>query len=1131
MLAATTESREPRSLFFFRCLALLALLAGCTGGGLPDGWQTAQQGTGPKVRWDLYAKPLPEIPLPNDVATWPDPTSPTGRRVNASLIAPTGFESRQRALIDQLDGFGTYAPITVSFDAPIDTRDLVQRQGGARFGAADWPNHAIYLVDLETGVPVPLDVNGGNFQYALRQTDGFWDNDPHAGDSNLLFETVDEDTNQNGVLDPGEDVDHDGVLDQADTFSGHANNPLDSYDQMTWFYERQTHTLMLRPIVPLREEHTYAVVLTDRLQGLGGQPVRSPFPYVHHVSQKVALERLPSIFAAHPDVYGSDLASRGWGGVAFAWSFTTESITGDLRALRDGIYGRGPFARLATQFPPDLTPVPAHGASSLDTCDPVHKRYIVTVTDIADALRQLGPAALGLTPDQIEALIQSYDSISHFVLAFYETPYLLGDPNHLDLNETWHIDRATGEARISRDMVPMLIAVPKETAQHHQPFPVAFYGHGYMSTKLEALLYMGFIARQGMATVAIDAQGHGLGADPVLQLGLEAVLDGSCLHGFGVGLTIDRSRDLNGDRQPDSGANFWSSYAFHTRDVVRQSVLDYMQAIRILRNFRGAPDAPAGRPFVPGQVKGPDWRSETLVFDGDTNGDGTIDMAGDFDGDGVPDIGGWNNTYAVWGESLGGILSGVLAGAEPAITAAAPTASAGGLVDVGLRSLQGGVREAVLLRAMGPLVISRPSEGPGHDTACAAGERSLRFIVPDLNNTADFEFACIPASNLREGDVVRLDNLVSGTQRCAAAGTDGRFRLGIPADIDDPLQVEIFTGGADRIDFGTCVFEGPPPEARDVVTTFRSGHGTGAGRCPGCSAFEGQVFWDGAPDDPSVPQPPLVSPVEGLGFARQTPDFRRFFGLAQMALDPADPINWAGHVFLDPLPAADVPAGRTRSVLVLNTVGDMAVPVSAGNAYARAAGILPFMPPDAPDVFAEWRAPASVMSRWGVATPNEVLIDHHVFEGIPRLAREPAPGAPDFLFDPDDLSDGMQRFAADGTAQVPTGSSDPSFVPNYLDPPLRWVRESRPMRTPSDDVWSAPPGAAGISGVLNAMIVPDGYHGFDTIDPTRPFDEFVYLSNLVGWYLASGGTDLPYHSNPSGHHCLEDSSCTWPPSP
>ena len=89
-------------------LIATALLAGCEGGGLPAslGPANKDEGDGPVVKFDLFAKPLPEVPLPNDVATRPDPNSPTGRRINASMIAETRMESSAREKIDTLDGWG-----------------------------------------------------------------------------------------------------------------------------------------------------------------------------------------------------------------------------------------------------------------------------------------------------------------------------------------------------------------------------------------------------------------------------------------------------------------------------------------------------------------------------------------------------------------------------------------------------------------------------------------------------------------------------------------------------------------------------------------------------------------------------------------------------------------------------------------------------------------------------------------------------------------------------------------------------------------------------------------------------------------------------------------------------------------
>src|SRR5437868_9614606 len=95
----------------------VATLAGasCMVDQAPD-FGTAPVGPGARVRYDLGNRPLPAIPLPNDTATWPDPTSRTGLRINASLIAPTTIERQARQRFSQMEGWGTYAPLSVSFD-------------------------------------------------------------------------------------------------------------------------------------------------------------------------------------------------------------------------------------------------------------------------------------------------------------------------------------------------------------------------------------------------------------------------------------------------------------------------------------------------------------------------------------------------------------------------------------------------------------------------------------------------------------------------------------------------------------------------------------------------------------------------------------------------------------------------------------------------------------------------------------------------------------------------------------------------------------------------------------------------------------------------------------------------------
>ncbi|MBZ0121195.1 MAG: hypothetical protein K8H88_29640, partial [Sandaracinaceae bacterium] len=1091
-------------LFFF----LLLVLSACDAGGLPAAWRQTPMGTGPRVRWDLEAEPLPEIPLPNDVATWPDPSSPTGRRINASLISPTGIETRLRARFDELDGWGTFAPITVSFDAPIDTDDLIARQGEGRWSASDFRRHAIYLVDMETGDPVPIDINSGRFPLSVADPNAYYSNDPRGGGSNLLFETVEEDLDGDGVLDPGEDTDGDGVLDHPNTLDGRLlGTPLETYDRMLWFYERETDTLMFRPVLPLRENHTYAVVLTERLRGRDdGRPVRSPFEAVHHGAQYEDLAALPRLFAAHPDVYGG----LTWDSVAFAWTFTTQSITGDLVALRDGLYGRGPFARLAEEFPARMVPVPLRGGRR---CTPPPELYIVTPEELQTALEGLPLDGFGVPAEQLDAVIGALvDNVSHFAFGFYESPYLLGDPEAEDVNDTWHVDRTTGEARIGSDRVPIFVVVPKETAAHRQPFPVTLYAHGYGSLNLEAIAFAGLTARHGIATVTIDAQGHGLPLDAGLRGLLESILGSNCLAPLGTALSMDRARDLNADGTPDSAGLFFSAYMFHTRDTLRQSTLDILQALRIVRSFQGAPGQPDNRPWDPGSVIDPD--GDPIEFTGDVNGDGAADLAGDFDGNGVPDLGGWDRPYMQWGSSLGGILSMLVTGVEPSIVAAAPVSGGGGLFDIGLRTSLSTARNPIWMRVMGPIVASAPSSGPGTNTGCADGERSIFFEVPDLSERWRTEMACATAEQLDEGDAVVILNYRNGESRCAAVSEGGRFRMQIPSDEGDPLELWVLDGAAQRLQAANCTFggTGEQPEPSLIVSTWQSANGTvGMGTCPTCARYRDRVYELGAP---------LVSPVEGLGLRRQSPELRRLATLAQIAIDPADPVNYARNVFLDPITAEDV-TPRTRSILVVATVGDTTVPVSAADTYARAAGVLAFLPADAPDELAQWRAPASFASRFFAASPDDVVLDNYVAEGLARLERTPVTGAPRFLFDVDDYSEGRQYFASDGGSQIP--EAEGGLRPNRLDPPLRWARESRAITLATEDPWRGTGPFGHFSGIVHAMTLPLGQHVVLPVDPRKAWDDGAYFNNLIGWYLASQGTDLPYLSRPTEHQCLERS--------
>ena len=173
---------------------------------------------------------------------------------------------------------------------------------------------------------------------------------------------------------------------------------------------------------------------------------------------------------------------------------------------------------------------------------------------------------------------------------------------------------------------------------------------------------------------ALDGPGHGGNAllvhpesAAVFQAGIQFFQKYKATPLIGM-LTRGRDRDLNNDGIPDPGGDMWTSDLFHTRDMVRQAAIEYMQFVRILRAF--------------GQ-------------------DGNL---GDLTGDGKTDIGGRDSTIGMWGISLGGVVSGVMAGAEPGLDSASPNAGGAGLADIAIRASQAGVPEAVLLPIVGPLI-------------------------------------------------------------------------------------------------------------------------------------------------------------------------------------------------------------------------------------------------------------------------------------------------------------------------------------------------------------------------------------------------------------------------------------------
>ena len=1210
-------------------LALAAL--GCSVDEVPEGLGRTPDGSGSTVKWDLYHRPLPEIPFPNDQAMWPDPTSRTGMRVNASTVAPTSIEETARRKFDQLEGFGTYAPVTVGFQKrkdnlaqpAVDLSNVMKRHQGDDYELAD---DVIYVVNLDTGVPAIMDLGEGSFQYVVKEKHKYWRNDTRRLEANLMWDTADETIDpatgkrrpsafdENGVAtyDKEWDTDFDGVLDlpnlknpdacptQVDVALGTVTERERDRcvtDNLLTFYERETDTLIMRPLIPLEEKTQYAVVITDRMLDCGkdpakcanGEPVRSPFDFVYHPAQEEAMTRLRS-HLSNPDLakYYGDIGGSGFRHVAFAWTFTTQPVQEDLRLIRDGLYGKGPLARLSKEFPAHTQLARAAGKVDLEAladgteepagwensgkCVETNKAFHIVKFDVVkETLKELAKQGFGFEGPTLNTLIASFDSISHIAIGEFDSPFFIsGGPKGTDPNASFDMDFRTGEGTVHRDKVQYLIVVPKSTPKYQQPFPVAYYGHGYTSSSLEVLGFAGHLAAHGIASVGMNATFHGLEmGETELQLARN-LFKTACEGPFASALLTGRARDLDGDGSPNSGGDYWTSYLFHTRDVVRQSAVDLLQMFRVFKSFDGKNLALHTKQTVSGEPR--------LMQDYNNNGE-PDDLAGDFDGDGTPDVGGPNSEFYAWGQSLGGILAPFVAALDPNVVASAPTSGAGGLLDVGARTFQGGAFEGIYLRNFGPLVVGIPAKelydaGKQKETKCTESQISLRFVLIDVNDDREVEFGCADTSDYaKEGGTVMVSNGKNGEVRCARMDKEGRFRIGIPSSIGDKLEVQLYDE-PDVVDSydpeqGCNITAGKTYKA--LINTWGEGVIPNGGKDPvtgdvvcetegGCSKFQQKYFAAGTP---------LVAPAEGFGHIRQTPSLRRFMNLASNIIDPGDPVNFAPYYALRPMLDPNGEVMPPKGMLNVVTVGDMNVPLNSGIALGRVAGAVPFLKPDAIDrypAYADYATPNALYTALGGMTPNRALIDAHVVEGVNRLAREtpadlksckpnevPITNDDDVchlfcdekkptclsgqscvngrcvmnpiseddcavsLYDIDVLDEGMSLYG-EKEAAIPlrTGRISMPATPESVDTVWEPRLKGKPY-APDSGAWK---GDQRIVAQLQAYIEPKGVHGFEPSDPCENWDSGQYMINLIGRFFRSSGADLYYLSHPSSHQCL-----------
>lgn len=1166
--------------------------SGCTVDRVPRAFGDSPAGAGPSVRMELRRVPF-AAPFPNDLFTLPDPTSRTGRRVNVALHTTSRLQRELQDDLNQLEGFGVTAPITVSLTrstetsvaTAIDLRVLRERHGVP----ITFDDDAVYLLDLERGIPIPLEIGMRSHPGFVRDETLLPHSTPPPTEPSLELETTDERIDPVSGLpapaltrySPAVDVDSDGWLDVPNLLDPEAcrelaasppGSPEDDArdrclaDGLLTSYERDGDTLVLRPLIPLTGGTAYAVVLTDRLVDPAGRSARSPFATVYHPEQRAAATRVAAILddAAAPGRFG-DLAGTGLDRVAFTWQFTTAPVVDDLLRLIEGLRGRGPLANLEASYPPRLVAgelVGPRSAATVDEgdtsppsweatpeCAPLLARpHALDGALLRQRLGLLPLERLGLTTEaERTALLSALENLSHLALARLDVPYPFAvSPASDGLPGGFDPSMVHGDRAPHRDSLTAWIYVPKPRAESASPpYDTVIYAHGYGSSAVEALYLAGGLAAQGLATVAFSATGHG--PDAATATFLRELLEPTCYARSLSTALHTRSRDVDGDGEPldDVGGDSLDGRPARIRDVVRQTALDVFAVARALRATGGE----------------------------------TAPLETDFDGDGQRDVGGPTTRVSVFGRSLGGaaaILAGPL---SPELAAVAALGAPGTMIDPWLRTGRRAALHAFTGAWLGPVVVGVPARSlSAAETRCSAAQLSLRLGLVDVDRYRELEFSCVDLAKAQAattGGTVVVTNVESLERRCTRMQADGRFRVAFPADVGDRVQVTLY----DRphavetyaSDAGCTV--APDTPLLDRITTWSGGpvpSGTtdenGLVVCQaaaGCTRFQAEMIPAGAP---------LRSLGAGAGLLPRTPELRRWLDLARHVTAAGDPAAYAAHLGISPLRHGTEEPVATPTMLLV-PVGSLEIPVDSQLRPALAAGLLPVLEPAIAQLvpeLADYATPEALYTAFGDATPHQRLVSSGVIESLPRLARTPPAGdcennelsvdeAPTCHppCDTDQDCSGGRICSPElaGRCALPLVTEAACraslYDPDALDQgrtregeleatvPLRLARVAEPVGSGGlGPIWeprlAGAPRASDFGGWAAdkptlCLVFPHlARHGADAIGPgddCAAFDTDRYLIALVGRFLASAGREVYHLSHPATHHCLERLGC------
>lgn len=370
-------------------------------------------------------------------------------------------------------------------------------------------------------------------------------------------------------------------------------------NQIVW--DPPTNTLHVESDALLEQHTTYAAVVTNRVRDTSGKPLKKAKP-----SQIDGDERL-------------ERATRHRGGqVVAATLFTTQSVSSTLEKVRAQIRAAPvPAARFDLGSGGERTVFARASVSGVQ-----FNRHVAN-----------GPAGPVFSPVAVPlgALDILRGTVGTLAFGSYASPdYHMSPGEFIPALAT-----RTGVPAVQRmnevHFNLMLPAGPRPAAG----WPVAIFGHGFGDNKNNSpFIVAASMAAQGIATIAINVVGHGLGGRSTLVVSRS---DGPPVTLSAGGRGIDQNGDgaIGGTEGSSAGA---PRILIGSSDALRQTSIDLMQLVRVIQ--------------------------------------GGVDV----DGDGTPDLNGGRIYY--FGQSFGGIYGTIFLAVESDVRVGVPNVPGGAIIDI-----------------------------------------------------------------------------------------------------------------------------------------------------------------------------------------------------------------------------------------------------------------------------------------------------------------------------------------------------------------------------------------------------------------------------------------------------------------